>query len=167
MRQDEADLGERQDLLATEERARWVGTSHDREFRWLAVVTDFRLRGFQPFSVTRAQLIVGLRYDPVSVSWQLGHSKASFTQDTYSHPFDRVRRADEMRTAKEGRCEHLLAVSKMSTSARNRAKAESPGNGSSSGFRRSDERGCNGPRVVAMQKVEGSDPFIRSIESPA
>jgi integrase len=56
-----------------------------------------------------SMLIVGLKYDPVSVSRQLGHEKASFTQDTYAHLFDKAKHADMLRDQFEAGFGHLLA----------------------------------------------------------
>jgi hypothetical protein len=42
-------------------------------------------------------LIVDLGLDPVQVARQLGHTRPSLTLDTYSHLFDRVRHAENMR----------------------------------------------------------------------
>lgn len=53
-------------------------------------------------------LIVGLKYDPVSVSKQLGHKKSSFTSDTYAHLFDRVRHESDLRDQLEHSFGHLL-----------------------------------------------------------
>jgi integrase len=65
-------------------------------------------------------LIVGLKYDPVSVSRQLGHTNPSFTQDTYAHLFDKARHAVELRDRLEQGFGHLLdGVNAMSTDARN------------------------------------------------
>jgi integrase len=44
-----------------------------------------------------SMLIVGLRYDAVSVAGQLGHAKASTTMDVYAHEFEQARHADELR----------------------------------------------------------------------
>lgn len=65
-------------------------------------------------------LIVGLKYDPVSVSRQLGHKRPSFTQDVYAHMFDRAKHADALREQLEQGFGHLLApVNGMSTSRQN------------------------------------------------
>lgn len=72
-------------------------------------------------------LIVGLKYDPVSVSRQLGHKKPSFTQDVYAHLFDRARHADELRDRLERGFGHLLdGVNAMSTGARNGPQSQTP-----------------------------------------
>ena len=55
-----------------------------------------------------SMLIVGLKYDAVSVSRQIGHTKASFTQDTYAHLFDKAKHADELREQFEKGFGHLL-----------------------------------------------------------
>ncbi len=82
-------------------------------------------------------LIVGLKYDPVSVSRQLGHKKPSFTQDVYAHLFDRGKHADALREQLEQSFGHLLAdVNGMSTDARNRSQLQvlpAPENPASSG----------------------------------
>jgi integrase len=53
-------------------------------------------------------LIVGLNLDPVRVSRQMGHTRASFTQDCYAHLFEEARHATEMRDELEQGFGHLL-----------------------------------------------------------
>jgi integrase len=70
-------------------------------------------------------LIVGLNYDPVSVSRQLGHKNPSFTQDTYAHLFDKARHAAELRRRLDEGFGHLLdGVNAMSTDGRNAAQPQ-------------------------------------------
>lgn len=71
-------------------------------------------------------LIVGLKYDPVSVSKQLGHKKSSFTSDTYAHLFDRVRHESELRDQLELSFGHLLDGNTMSTDGRNETQTPLP-----------------------------------------
>jgi|GEM_PF-2119021 len=72
-----------------------------------------------------SMLIVGLKYDPVSVSRQLGHEKASFTQDAYAHLFDKAKHADELRDRFEKGFGHLLGdVNTMSTGGGNEPQLE-------------------------------------------
>lgn len=67
-----------------------------------------------------SHLIVGLKEDAVTVSRQVGHTKASFTQDVYSHLFDEVKHDEERRRRySEGFGKHLRAVNTMSTEAGN------------------------------------------------
>jgi integrase len=58
-----------------------------------------------------SMLIVGLRYDAVSVAGQLGHAKASTTMDVYAHEFDQASHTDELRDGLGERFGHLLARS--------------------------------------------------------
>jgi hypothetical protein len=74
-----------------------------------------------------SQLIVGLRLDPVRVSKQLGHTNASFTQDTYAHLFEQARHADELRKQLEHSFGRLLDVNTMSTSGRNQPQPQAAG----------------------------------------
>jgi integrase len=72
-----------------------------------------------------SMLIVGLRLDPVRVAKQLGHTKPSFTEDTYAHLFEQARHADELRDSLDKGFGHLLEMSTaVSTSARNEAQPE-------------------------------------------
>ena len=65
-------------------------------------------------------LIIGLKYDPVSVSKQLGHKKSSFTSDTYAHLFDRIEHESELRDKLEQSFGHLLDGNTMTTDGGNR-----------------------------------------------
>ena len=58
-----------------------------------------------------SMLIVGLRYDAVSVAGQLGHAKASTTMNVYAHQFDEASHADQLREGLGERFGHLLASS--------------------------------------------------------
>jgi integrase len=58
-----------------------------------------------------SMLIVGLRYDAVSVAGQLGHAKASTTMDVYAHEFDQASHADELREQFGARFGHLASRS--------------------------------------------------------
>jgi integrase len=70
-----------------------------------------------------SMLIVGLRYDPVRVSKQLGHTNAGFTAATYAHLFEQARHADELRDRMSEGFGRLLDVNAMSIRGRNRAKS--------------------------------------------
>ena len=87
-----------------------------------------RIWGDRAWSTESSEiLIVGLNYDPVSVSRQLGHKKPSFTQDVYAHLFDKARHADELRDRLERGFGHLLdGVNAMSTGARNGPQSQTP-----------------------------------------
>jgi integrase len=69
-----------------------------------------------------SMLIVGLRYDPVAVSKQLGHTSAGFTASTYAHLFEQARHADELRERMSNGFGRLLDVNTMSTRGRNQPK---------------------------------------------
>jgi len=56
-------------------------------------------------------LIVGLKFDPVGVAAQLGHSNPSTTLRFYSHLFDQAKHADEAREKLSEGFGHLLAAS--------------------------------------------------------
>lgn len=72
-----------------------------------------------------SMLIVGLRYDAVAVSKQLGHTKPSFTQDTYAHMFDRAKHAAQLRGELDRGFGHLLGdVNTMSNSGGNQPQSE-------------------------------------------
>jgi integrase len=71
---------------------------------------------------TFASRLIALGLDPVRVSKQLGHASPSFTEDAYSHVFERARHADELREKLELGYGRLLDVNRMSTSSRNQAK---------------------------------------------
>jgi len=72
-----------------------------------------------------SMLIVGLKYDPVSVSRQLGHEKPSFTQDTYAHLFDQARHGDKLRDELEKGFGHLLGnVNNVSNGDGNQAQSK-------------------------------------------
>ena len=55
-------------------------------------------------------LIVGLKFDPVGVAAQLGHSNPSTTLRFYAHLFDRAKHADEAREKLSAGFGHLLAA---------------------------------------------------------
>jgi integrase len=69
-------------------------------------------------------LIVGLGQEAVVVSKQLGHTKASFTQDTYTHMFDKARHAAKLRDDFQKGFGHHLVSTAMSTGGRNEAQDE-------------------------------------------
>ena len=74
-----------------------------------------------------SMLIVGLRYDAVAVSRQLGHTRPSFTMDFYSHLFDKARHADELRNQLDQQFRHLLAdVNIVASDGRNEPQDEPP-----------------------------------------
>jgi integrase len=58
-----------------------------------------------------SMLIVGLRYDAVSVAGQLGHAKASTTMNVYAHEFEEARHADELREQFGAHYGHLASGS--------------------------------------------------------
>ena len=65
-----------------------------------------------------SHLIIGLKEDAVTVAGQLGHTKASYTQDFYSREFDKVRMDDERRKRYSAGYGHLLnAVNTVETGA--------------------------------------------------
>ena len=53
-------------------------------------------------------LIVGLKFDPVGVAAQLGHSNPSTTLRFYAHLFDKAKHADKAREALSAGFGHLL-----------------------------------------------------------
>ncbi len=55
-------------------------------------------------------LIVALKFDPVSVSRQLGHRNVTVTLNTYSHLFEQAKAADDMRDRLDAGFGHLLSA---------------------------------------------------------
>ena len=74
-----------------------------------------------------SMLIVGLRYDAVSVARQVGHTKPSITLDTYAHLFDKAKHADELRDQFAKGFGHLLEdVTTMSNEGGNQPQSDLP-----------------------------------------
>ncbi len=103
----------------------------DRDHRAAArgierAVTNAGLEGVSAHSCrhTFASRLIALGLDPVRVSKQLGHASPSFTEDAYSHEFERARHADELREAMSEGFGALLDVKPLSTSARNRPQPQ-------------------------------------------
>jgi integrase len=69
-------------------------------------------------------LIVELKYEAVSVAKQLGHTRPSFTLDTYSHLF--AKHENELRDALEQNFGHLLDGNAVSTGGVNRTQSQAP-----------------------------------------